>query len=460
MLINFLHPRLKPIIECGTLTSEGYEIGNLISEDYESFQKGFLAERFVSGPIILTIKFICPVTLKSITIWPKVGSQRSAGFELSSLKSTNITGNDEDNYSKFATGVSRDDVDTVVFHKEGSYINIPQFGTSFRRTFFRGRNHENIISLRLKIFKSHFVAALKKIEIWGEPGYTCDWKTKKHVRRLWFQTLQRNEPEVSSFKDESVTLIECLPNLENVEIPEEFIDQITHEVMTLPVILPSGKMIDQRTLEKCQREEERWGRKPSDPFTGLVFTDTSKPVIDTHLKCKIDEFLLKHSNLEQIKYMPRRLGSDRESTFQSSSRTIQYTISKIIENPIPSKRKSDNDSSSSKKIRICEERSVFDNKASNNESNDLTKMLAKTLSNLPSFLSIPKSKSEERILCCIQCSVLEQLYKFPCEHILCRSCTIQKQNYCTSCDKSFNFAEIQKIHLNRNPNSVSLVKNV
>lgn len=447
MPINFFHPRLKPTIECNVLASEGYEISNLVSEDKELFDKGFLAERFVSGPVILTIKFICPINLKTIIIWPKIGSQRSIGFELSSLKSTDTYEND-DSYSKFASGVSRNDVDTIIFHKEGS-TNISPSGTCFNRTFFRSKNHEDVYTLRIKIFKAHFVSAIKKLEIWAEPSYTCDWKTKKHVRRLWWQiSHQRSELEVSCFKDEPVHTIESFPNLDDAEIPEEFYDQITHEVMNLPVILPSGKVIDQRTLERCQKEEERWGRSPSDPFTGLVFTENCKPVVDTLLKSKIDEFLFKNANLDQIKYMPRRLGSNNESTYSKSG---QYVVSKIVEkNSVECKRKLEENVSSSKKMKTHNAiESLHHNDKSEfikSKSNDLHSMLTKTLSNLPSFLSAPKQKIEQHS-CCVQCTVTEQLYRFPCNHILCRSCTIQKRNYCSICEKTFNFAEIHKIHL-------------
>lgn len=457
MLINFFHPRLKPTIECSTLTSEGFEVGNLISEDFQLFEKGFLAERFVSGPVILTIKFICPVTLKNIIIWPKVGSQRSIGFELTSLKHSKNTVIENEDYQKFATGVSKLDVNTVIFHKEGYTIDAEKFGDSFRRTFFRCKHHENITSIRIKIFKSHFVAALKKLEIWAEPSHSCDWKTKKYVRGLWSQISKPSiQADVSCSIEERPEVNVRLPDVDGAQIPEEFYDQITHEIMTLPILLPSGKVIDQRTLERCQKEEERWGRLPSDPFTGLVFTENSKPKIDVYLKSKIDEFLLKNSDVDQIKYMPRRLGSNRELTCRSGSTSMQYCISKIINNGTENKRECESEASSSKKVKLDNENSEFINKSGNNKPYDLNKMLADTLSNLPSYLNAPKSKAEI-ILKCILCSVSEQLYRFPCDHILCRTCTIQKQNYCSRCTKSYNFSQIQKIHPNKNLRLMSAV---
>ena len=65
--------------------------------------------------------------------------------------------------------------------------------------------------------------------------------------------------------------------------------------MPFPMLLPSGKVIDQSTLEKCNRSEATWGRVPSDPFTGVAFTPHSQPLPHPSLKARIDHFLLQHS---------------------------------------------------------------------------------------------------------------------------------------------------------------------
>ena len=62
--------------------------------------------------------------------------------------------------------------------------------------------------------------------------------------------------------------------------------------MTLPLLLPSGVSVDHATLEEFQKREATWGRPPNDPFTGVPFTATSKPLPNPHLKGRIDRFLL------------------------------------------------------------------------------------------------------------------------------------------------------------------------
>lgn len=94
-----------------------------------------------------------------------------------------------------------------------------------------------------------------------------------------------------------------------LNIPEDFLDSITYEIMTQPIILPSGKVIDQKTLEKHAQNEAIWGRPVSDPFTAVRFNDSVKPIAAFPLKARIDKFLLENSNREEIKKLPRVLGS-------------------------------------------------------------------------------------------------------------------------------------------------------
>lgn len=79
--------------------------------------------------------------------------------------------------------------------------------------------------------------------------------------------------------------------------------------MTQPIILPSGKIIDQKTLDKHAQNEAVWGRPASDPFTGIRFNNTVKPIAALPLKARIDKFLVENSNREEIKKLPRVLGS-------------------------------------------------------------------------------------------------------------------------------------------------------
>ncbi|KAG5841329.1 hypothetical protein ANANG_G00198380 [Anguilla anguilla] len=63
--------------------------------------------------------------------------------------------------------------------------------------------------------------------------------------------------------------------------------------MSLPMLLPSGAVIDSSTLETYQQQEATWGRPPNDPFTGVPFSGDAQPLPCPLLKGRIDLFLLR-----------------------------------------------------------------------------------------------------------------------------------------------------------------------
>ncbi len=53
-------------------------------------------------------------------------------------------------------------------------------------------------------------------------------------------------------------------------IPEKFLDEITCELMVLPMLLPSGHYVDRSTLDRLGNMNATYGREDCDPFTGKV----------------------------------------------------------------------------------------------------------------------------------------------------------------------------------------------
>ena len=56
----------------------------------------------------------------------------------------------------------------------------------------------------------------------------------------------------------------------SLRVPERFLDEITCEIMVLPMLLPSGHYVDRSTLDRLQHTDSVYGRPPSDPFTGIM----------------------------------------------------------------------------------------------------------------------------------------------------------------------------------------------
>lgn len=428
MLINFLHSCFEPDVKCDSVTTEGYEISNLTSSDSVLSNKGFLAERFISSPVEIKIRLVCPINIQRIVIWTKVSNQKSLGFELSAGNA--LSSDNRVHFKRFASVVIPDHVGGVVFEKEGSKSiqTVDTRISSFHEaTFYRGRGYENVTELLVKIFKFQYVAAVKKIEIWGIPHRSCNRKTKAFVYSTWNKS-QKNHIEVTSAQicdNVNSGVVENESSISSDPIPDEFCDEITREIMTLPMILPSGKVVDYRTLEKFQNEEAGWGRSPSDPFTGVPFTAHRKPIVATSLKLNIDSFCARNSNLNDIKMLPRRLGSRDE--YDNSG----VKISELVGTNQIHKRKLHS--------------LTYYGKEESCDRYATTKY-----PKLSSFLNSPDSGPSSTKLCS-QCkmSKISDSYKLPCSHIICRNCLSTYQE-CGTCKLSFSSRDVEKIHIFEN----------
>jgi hypothetical protein len=93
--------------------------------------------------------------------------------------------------------------------------------------------------------------------------------------------------------------------------------------MTIPMLLPSGLNIDLSTLEKHIEAERSWGRLPSDPFTGVLFSDDVKPLPNGALKARIDLYIL--SSGVDVKSCGRTVGTSRDKLFSSTCTQLQRT---------------------------------------------------------------------------------------------------------------------------------------
>jgi len=140
-----------------------------------------------------------------------------------------------------------------------------------------------------------------------------------------FKWKESKNPKVKPLENTNVQIItEKVSDI--FQICDDFLDSITYEVMTCPMVLPCGKYIDQLTLDKCIEYDIMYGRIPNDPFTGIPFTDALKPMPVPELKGRIDSFLIKHADNESVKCVPRAVGK-RSFSFYTERQT---KISKVL----------------------------------------------------------------------------------------------------------------------------------
>ncbi|KAM3867449.1 RING finger protein 37 [Diretmus argenteus] len=138
---------------------------------------------------------------------------------------------------------------------------------------------------------------LKTLAVWGRPARCCSTEDVERIMRAHEASVkQLPRPGFFAPSDSQPTPpLPAAPTPSSLSVPEEFLDPITQEVMTLPMLLPSGVSVDNATLEEHRKREVTWGRPPNDPFTGVPFTAASQPLPNPLLKSRIDRFVLQTS---------------------------------------------------------------------------------------------------------------------------------------------------------------------
>lgn len=483
MLYNFCDPRLRPEIQCSTVSTEGCEVTNLINDS----DKGFLAYACIKPPINIDVNFVCNVSINHILIWPRVGSQKSSGFQLYAKASNDVSVP----YVLLSTGFLDSTNDGLLVYPSNVNCDaIPAPSTFLKRYIKRSLAHLTTYasSLRICICKTeNSVPALAKIQVWGMVSPRCGKDTAASISALWFpeQTRSLESAPVEALpkdNDRHVVVTDKETTESSLQVPECFLDAITYEIMSQPIVLPSGKVIDQSTLLKHEETEALWGRRLTDPFTGLPFSEERKPVIASGLKTKIDKFLLENGNAEEIKRLPRVLGRGA-----SSSRVADTRLTEVPKYLL--RRNAANKTSKvhtpvvnvQARERICHKLPVVVTSRKRNASivtkpakkRTTSSCCTKTLIedemnaasvvystvddatdistagiNLKRFNSIPETNTSSReVLDCSCCSEEATFYRLPCSHVLCRKVlTSIENNQCTSCGTAYANSQVERVY--------------
>ncbi|XP_050449583.1 RING finger protein 37 [Cataglyphis hispanica] len=495
MLLNFCDPRLRPEIKCNTISTEGYEVTNLISDSC----KGFLAYSCIKPPVHIDITFLCNIRINHILIWPSVGSQKSSGFQLYSRSTNDIS----TPYTLLSSGfLSPSDAGLLFYPNNIDPAKIDTPANFLKRYIKVSMQHLTMYAhvLRITVCKTEkSVPALGKIEIWGTVSPRCGKDVVASVYTLWTKQQSTFSLPITEYKT-GTTSINITGNRQEdkakFDVPESFLDPITWELMTQPITLPSGKVIDQTTLEKHGQNEAIWGRPLSDPFTGIVFNEHRKPIMATALKSRIDKFLLDHSNLNEIKSIPRLLGHDSTSAIAGDRRITQVPKCVLNKNllkrtvkdaeldahkqtmngysqqtkrychqlpavVICSKQSSSN-SGSKQVTKISSSSKLVHNNSHNHNRDDKSERLVMTdidssldgnvktlLSNIKRF-SAPEKVELHNISSDCKCCNNSILYKLPCKHVICRKVllSISVNSQCKSCGLFYKLSDIERIHDN------------
>ena len=278
---------------------------------------GFLADPLQRPPIDIYIRFPFNLDIKHIYLGPSIGHHRSTLIEISvhhrriderlswlidpSAKS-NLFDIQRQSFSRIAQILNDDETTRRIELVDHDTEQTDAHNAKYR--FSSNLHLTSCSTVKLTIKRSYRLSscAIKYLQIWGSLANVIPTAVKVKL-------LQIISPQPS--------VATCLPRLDpsaTDDVPSDFLDALTFEVMLIPMLLPSDYLIDRSTLEKCIAEDRRWCRTPRDPFTLVPFTDVTQPTVAQQLKVRIDQFLNERQNDPRFRNHARLLDASRRST--------------------------------------------------------------------------------------------------------------------------------------------------
>lgn len=453
-MINFLSADMKPNVKSDAILDDFYLPDNLISSDLRKSNLGFMAYHVVKPPIYLDFELVCNTDIHCIKIWPKVDSLKTIGFEIF-VKSDSST-----DYEKVGSCYNLIE-DGLIFVRSDSVNASVAQENNFKVLHFYRASHYKLLRhvkwVRIRLVQTARCApVLRKAEIWGhisrrEPEDIRDGVQKLHrkVKQKIVTPTDDNEERLSDRTEGSSS---SGGSNDTFSIPEEFLDTITYEIMSLPMVLPSGKTIDRLTLEKHNLQEEKWGRLPSDPYTGQCFTTERKPILNTALKAQIDKFLLENEHTAEYKMTARTVGTVKNATKRTLSNECNYysaTATSQSQHNLPKRQRTAectsllvaNPAAQSACLQASGTLRIVSTPTSLNDA------VKNALKNVTRFTRrvIATEKVE-----CYQCNNGDTdclLYKIGnCSHFICRQCLSYKNLKLCRCGCSFGNKDVEKFH--------------
>lgn len=445
-VLNFLNPIFTPTVKCNAVADDLYLPENLLSADRQKFDLGFMAYRVTKPPIDLDFQLICGIELSYIRIWPKIDSLKSTGFEVlvSSQRGSNAQ------YIKIANcfnlaenGVVFMQINSEMTEEECTNVDNFKMVCCFRAA----RTIRTVRSVRISIRQTNrCVPVMKRIEIWGRIASSESEKTKQNVLALQQQLNQSPKLPKEEQIDEKSS--ECADDIDQ-QIPEQFLDAITYEIMSLPMVLPSGKTIDNSTLVKHNSQEEKWGRPPTDPFTGLMLTDSRRAILNTLLKSQIDKFLLENDHLAEIRGTARTVAtvassSKRRHSLDSGGEYSGGPLRKLYRSETIGSEAVNEPKNS---IATATTSMTTTATTATKSLDDALRLALRSATRFSSQTSATKQIEEKCCLCSASHGNSAILYQIKlCSHLICRNCLVEKAASVCMCGTKFQNIDITKYY--------------
>ncbi|KAG9334733.1 hypothetical protein JZ751_006570 [Albula glossodonta] len=302
MVVDFCLPHFETTVHCNKLSADGYDVSNLLSGDPCVRRRGFKLEYFLRPPVQVTLRFrvkveVCRV---DVQLWPQGMDQGGAsrGLEIHTASHTPGRGPQDATFLLVGRCELKDEL-SVVFSGPHPRPRAPfpeappptSPGTRKSELWSRGVGSLGAVT-QLRVTLPNGGAGsplgLRALAVWGRPARCCPPQEVERIAQAHQNSLKPPNPKPAPLHPQTPPPADS----SGTPVPEEFLDPLTQEVMSLPLLLPSGVVIDSCSLEEYQRQEATWGRPPNDPFTGVPFCPRAQPLPCPELKARIDRFLL------------------------------------------------------------------------------------------------------------------------------------------------------------------------
>lgn len=443
-VINFLDPKYETKVKCSCIEDDFHVAENLVSSEKQKLSRGFMAYNVVKPPIDLEFKLCCCIELMLINIWPQIDSLKSTGFEI------HVNGDDnQTEYRKIGSHFNLKEnrirfVNNLMTESDNccdSNSAVIHFYPSVKNQLRKVKNIKVTIKQTTRC-----TPVIKKIEVWGKISKFASNEQKQSVQQAILKTASQANCDSAEQREVKNTQTNDDHSESSKLIPEDFLDAITYEIMALPMVLPSGKTIDNSTLLKHTEHEEKWGRVPSDPFTGQSYTDIRKPVLNVHLKSQIDAFLLKNCAVPEVSMLPRTVGSiSKRRTDNNQSDFRHHKVAKIETHS--TNGSTQNSSSSSSSTPPLSSTSLPATRANIHSTLDEA---VRAVLNIGKYTkSSAAIQNDSNTNKCFQCCQVAHtvLYTIAtCSHLICRNCLVNRNLMVCKCGLAFSNIDVNKYH--------------
>lgn len=319
------------------MTPDEHSSSNLIADDPQKRSRGLRVEHYIRPPVVINVDLCVPVTVSCILICPDLSRQAEMRVELSgsggaapcrllcpgALVGTSgslLVARSKHFRADIKTQeiVALPNLPNMVVHN--SYGCKDLNGFVHCESSLKNVNvlkHLRHLQLKVINWTGPKPVSIKWLEIWGVVSNACSREELALFRSRFKASMHspRNQcgqpPGMFTDRDSSVgngsPIQSNLPSSpsnagtnagtseagviepggdlgktpadvtssvkHSGEIPEHFLDELTFEVMVLPMVLPSGHCVDKSTLDRLALSDAAYGRSPTDPFTGRGLAD-------------------------------------------------------------------------------------------------------------------------------------------------------------------------------------------